>query len=77
MGMHASSAMSRVMTNSKGCISPIWRLPINRITIKSVTNIIAVLKTVSAMLTVFVRPLFLFANQLQFFVERFTILYAE
>ena len=42
MGMQASSAIRRVMTSSKGCISPICRLPISRITAKRATNTIAV-----------------------------------
>ena len=42
MGMQASSAITRLITNSKGCISPIWLLPISRITSNSTTNIMVV-----------------------------------
>ena len=47
MGMQASSAISIVITNSNGCISPIWLLPISRMHISSVINIIAVLMNIS------------------------------
>ena len=43
-GMQASSAINSVMTNSVGCISPICRLPINRITASSAMKMIVVLK---------------------------------
>ena len=36
IGTQARSAMISVMTNSKGCISPIWRFPIKRMTTISV-----------------------------------------
>ena len=52
IGMHAKSAIIKVATNSKGCISPIWRLPIKRkktskskykiITRRKITNILLV-----------------------------------
>ena len=32
IGMHATSAIINVITNSKGCISPIWRFPMSRTT---------------------------------------------
>ena len=40
--MQARSATIIVMMNSKGCISPICRFPISRITTMSVTKITAV-----------------------------------
>ena len=49
IGMHASSAMSRVMTNSKGCISPICRFPISRITASRAIKMIAVRRKMSPM----------------------------
>ena len=48
IGMQASSAISRVITNSNGCISPIWLLPISRIIISRVIKIIAVLTKIRA-----------------------------
>ena len=52
IGMQASSAISRVITSSKGCISPIWLLPISRIIRSRVKNIIAVLINISAITVV-------------------------
>ena len=37
MGIQASSAIRRVTTSSKGCISPICLFPISRMTTSSVT----------------------------------------
>ena len=47
MGMQASSAISRVITSSKGCISPICLFPISRITNSRVMKMIAVLSKTS------------------------------
>lgn len=48
MGMQASSEMTSVITNSKGSISPIWRLPIRRIEKSSTAKrIIALTNTIS------------------------------
>lgn len=47
IGMQASSAIKRVMTSSKGCISPICLLPIMRITASRATKMIAVLRKIS------------------------------
>ena len=42
IGIQARSEMSRVITNSYGCISPICRFPIKRITINNAINTIVV-----------------------------------
>lgn len=52
MGMHARSAMMRVMTSSKGCISPICLFPMRRIMIMSVIKINSVRMTISPMRSV-------------------------
>ena len=38
IGMQAISAMMSVITNSYGCISPIWRLPMSRIMMSRATK---------------------------------------
>ena len=48
IGMHATSAIINVITNSKGCISPIWLLPISLMVISNVIKITAVLIKISA-----------------------------
>ncbi len=42
MGMQTSSAIKRVMTSSKGCISPICLFPIRRIIMSRARKMIAV-----------------------------------
>ena len=60
MGMHARSAIISVTINSNGCISPIWRFPIKRISTIRVIMIIIVLIKVTNILLVCIKQGFLY-----------------
>ena len=60
IGIQARSAITKVITSSKGCISPICLLPIIRIIIRRVTNIIVALINIINIIIVFKKAVFLY-----------------